>query len=45
VKGFGVETSFLSIREAVAYYLMWRVAMFRSIPDKGERTKNSWRFA
>jgi hypothetical protein len=28
VKGFGVETSFLSIREAVAYYLMRRVATF-----------------
>jgi len=35
VKGFGVETSFLSIREAVAYYLMRRFVMFRNNPDEG----------
>jgi hypothetical protein len=37
VEGFGVETSFLSTGEAVAYYLKRCVVNLLDIPDSGLR--------
>jgi hypothetical protein len=45
VKGFGVETSFLSAGEAVAHYLMRRVASLLNISDIDPRTSNRQGFA